>query len=236
MTRRHPTLLALAVTAALGGTVTWAAPASTRPATTRPAADRLASSRPSASTAEAAAATPDTTPKPMAVAFVPLLRRSIFVKGSQTIRPAGDTGGLGAGTVKPPTPASPESTLVFTGVILSGDHSDALIEDTAGRKVFTVKAGDPIATGRVTGITFDDLTYQPAGRAGVHIQVGQTFEGKAAAPTDTVPSADGGPAPVTPGAAGPGTPSTLGVTSGMSADDILARMKKRREQEKAAGR
>jgi hypothetical protein len=172
----------------------------------------------------AAAAPPvivSTTPLPMSAAFSAVRYRSIFVKGEQSLRPDG------GGYTRPayvPTPSRPQASLVFNGVIVVGDRADAMIEDTNAHRVFTVRVGELLAGGRVLAITFDNLDYQDGGKL-TRVAIGQTLEGTAATSLpDAAPTATGGPPP--PDAAG-----TLGNTVGMSPEDILARMKRRRQME-----
>jgi hypothetical protein len=163
--------------------------------------------------------------------YAVLRSRSIFVKGDQTItsdsspgRSNTDSGGLSG---------HPGSALVFNGVIMVGDQANAMIEDTGSNQVSLVKAGDPIAAGKVSAITFDDLTYEVNGQE-KHVSLGQNMDGvvpatvAAAAPT-TMP---GGGSPPTDGSgasAGASGPPSSG--SGASPEEILARMRAKRNQE-----
>ena len=233
----------LAVVAAGLGVAAWAAPATTGP-TTGPAASPATTAKPtaepdrwdrrrgrdrrtpevtSAAPAGAAAATSvDTTPKPMSRAYAVLEQRSIFVKGYQGIGPP-------PGPVNPPgpyipaTPPRPEASLVYRGYINDGGQSTALMEDTNAHSAFTVGVGGAVATGHVTDITFDALDYVSRGHT-THVTVGQSLDGVAApAGADAAPTS--APSPGAP----PG--SSLGNTNGMSPDDLLTRMRKRREAE-----
>ena len=247
------TVVSVAVAAAaIGvGVAAWAAPSATQPTTgpaSQPAADagrRDGRARhdhrdrqPSGPTAVAVApAAIDTTPKPMSSKFDVVRSRSIFVRGYQ---------GIGRNPDRPtdrpfsqPTPSRPEESLVLRGVTIEGDEADALVEDTSANKVLTVGVGGAIATGKVTAISFDSLDYQARGHT-THVGLGQTLDGTAAAPT-TAPAAavtfttgnPGGAAPPANGTAAPVAPPppSIGKTAGLSADDLLARMKKRREEE-----
>ncbi len=219
MTRAHPyrtpVWIAAAVTAAAAGLAARAAAVATAEppaAATRPAAAPPADPPP----------TVNTRPQPMSAAFSAVRYRSIFVKGEQAL--AGDDPGRRPRDVGPVVPPDPRAVMVFNGVTLAGDRPDAMIEDTSARRVFSVRVGDLVAGGRVLAITFDDIEYQAGGKV-LHVAVGQTLEGQPAPAGDTAPpTAGGGPAPADPA-------GTLGNTVGLSTDDILARMKRRRQQE-----
>jgi hypothetical protein len=175
-----------------------------------------------------------------------LQTRSIFIKGNQSVAVADNTPrrttptGFGVGR--------PESSLVFNGVTVTDSETDALIEDTSSHKVSTVHPGDPIAGGKISAVTFDDLTYDVNGSS-KHVAIGQNLDGidavyndSGSTPSST--SSTGGPAPTSPAggtAQAPGnTPppaanAGIPIPSGASAEDILARMKARRAAE-AAGK
>jgi hypothetical protein len=116
-----------------------------------------------------------------------LQSRSIFVKGNQTV----------ASDSRPPAPqlngplsGRPEASLVFNGVIIVNDEADAMVEDLSTQIVTKVRTGDPIAGGRVSGISFDDLAYSANGRT-LHVAIGQNLEGVTAvvAPPPPTPAA-----------------------------------------------
>jgi len=158
--------------------------------------------------------------------------RSIFIKGDQRTAGSGprSTGENASGGIFPNRQAS---ALIFNGVILVNDEALAMVEDSATGTVVKVHAGDQISGGKVTGITFGDLAYEANGQM-KHVEIGQNLEGRApsndsyssattAAPTSM--SAGGAPA-------GGGVTSPPGSsTSGMSPDDILAKLKARRAAE-----
>jgi hypothetical protein len=156
-------------------------------------------------------------------AYAVLKTRSIFVKGNQSIaeevRPSTYTrGGLSD---------KQANLLVFNGVILVNDEPDALVEDLTTHEVVKVRPGDAIAGGRVSAITFDDLAYELGGTI-KHVAIGENLEGAIASVN---PFAPGGSTtlpttgPVTGGSTG--TPS-IGSTNNLSQDDIIARLKARR--------
>ena len=236
MSQSHPYRWAAvaAVAAGLAVISAWAAPStapSTAPVPTTAQAAPWASSvgwsrrdrgRSAPLTATTSPAIASTTPTPMSPAFSAVQYRSIFLKGSQEIGHVRDPYASRGGDTRPPP--SPQSVLVFNGVTLVGDRADAMIEDTSAHKVFSVRAGEMLAGGRVAAITFDNLDYQHNGKV-TRVGLGQTLEGTDAAPGSTVAPATG----ANPAAAD--SAPTLGNTTGMSPEDILARMKKRRQQE-----
>ena len=209
--------------AALTVITAWAAPSSapSSPSAARPLVAASPASRPAVAAAAAPTMMVSTTPLPMSAAFAVVQTRSIFVKGEQSLRT--DRGG-GYGTPSLPQPYHPQASLVFNGVTVVGDRADAMIEDTNAHKVFTVRVGELLAGGRVLAITFDNLDYMYGGKM-TRVAIGQTLEGRAAADLPAVaPTAGGGPPPAD-------SAGTLGNTVGMSPEDILARMKRRRQQE-----
>ena len=242
-THRRAAVVAAAVAAAAGvAVIALAASPSTSPsssatmttaanATSRPTAAVSGHGRSSHHSRSSPTATPlpevavSTATQPMATAFSAVRYRSIFVRGDQSI------GSTGTRIRDYPTslPPPPQASLVFNGVTFVGDRADAMIEDTNAHKVFTVRVGELLAGGRVQAITFDNLDYLNGGKL-VRVALGQTLEGMSPSSLpDAAPVAGGGPAPAD--AAG-----TLGNTVNMSPEDILAKMKKRRQQEMGGGK
>ena len=241
LSRRLAAWGTVAVAAAGVAVAAWAAPSggpTTAPSTSRPAADgdryhggshhdRHASADDAGAVAPAVV---DITPKPMSPAFSVVEYRSIFVRGNQTIGHATETS-HGTRTYPPPVPPRPEASLVFRGVVFTGTDAEAMIEDVANRKAFTVAEGGPVATGRLTGITFDALDYLSHGKT-THVALGQTLDGTSApAGDDAAPTS--APSPTGGGGSNSGTggTSTLGDLRNVSPQDILERMRKRREAE-----
>ncbi len=152
---------------------------------------------------------------PMSKQYSILETRSIFVKGH-----AADTthSNIDHGTPPPmPTtwPSAPrqESSLLFTGVIISSQQTLALVEDTVSGRVMTVKTGDPLGPGKVTKISLDELQYQSATKQMV-IKIGQNLEGNAVTP----------PAPT-------GSTGADSGSGGGGASDILEKMRAKRAAE-----
>ncbi len=163
--------------------------------------------------------------------IAPLRTRSIFIKGNQTVT-TNDGPSSGRSARTGPLVDRPESSLVFNGVTIVDEEADALIEDLYTHKVNMVRPGDAIAGGKVSEITFSDLIYEAHG-VSKHVAIGQnldavdaTFTDTAAVPT-TNPVATGVSTPVSPA----GTSAPRSMQGNASAEDILARMKAKRQQE-----
>ncbi len=228
------TAAALAVLTALAAPFATTAPASptTRPvasSTTQPSppsqptVDRSVAAAARAAVASTPSVVASIKPTRMSSAFDSVTVRSIFLKGEQRIGRSGRDDGPRSFLTAPPY--DPRANLVFRGFTQNGDRTDAMIEDTGANKIFSVRVGELLAGGRVLAIGFDTLDYQYGGKL-TRVALGQTLEGTAASvastdPPTTAPS-PGGPVDAAP---------PLGTTAGMSAEDILARMKKRRQME-----
>jgi hypothetical protein len=161
--------------------------------------------------------------------------RSIFIKGNQTIAGSGPRSSGESSSGSSIFPNRQASALIFNGVILVNGEALAMVEDSNSGTVVRVHAGDSISGGRVTGITFDDLAYEASGQT-KHVEIGQNLEGQAASSSGYSNSPVAG-APTTMPAGGPtpaGVTSPPGSsTSGMSQEDILAKLKARRAAESA---
>ena len=166
----------------------------------------------------------------MTADYAVLLNRSIFLKGRQvTARGSGVGGGNAGSTGVAPTtlPVAadaprPEGHLVLNGVTLVGAEKYAFVEDAPAGKVTKVRVGERIASGKVSAITFDAIDYDSNGKV-TRVNIGQNLNGVQAAPPSTRPagadaSASGGGTAPAPPAGGPG-------------DDMLARLRARRQQE-----
>ncbi len=98
----------------------------------------------------------------------------------------------------------PEASLVFKGVIQSGDEYLAFFEDTAAKSVTRKKVGEPVARGRIKSMDLDGLVYEGS-EGSKRIEVGQNLNGETPPPppppaTQPVGGPPGGEAP--PGARG----------------------------------
>lgn len=111
--------------------------------------------------------------------------------------------------VKTDGPPRPEAGLAFRGAGLLDDQYTALVEDLGSKAVRRLKAGEPVAAGKVKAITLSYLEYEAGGKV-ARIAVGQNLAGATVPPPTTAPSAPppGGP----PG--GPGNPNGPGGPNG----------------------
>jgi hypothetical protein len=158
-------------------------------------------------------------------------QRSIFIKGNQNI--AVDT------TPRPPErPRTAytgihENQLIFNGVTIVNDHPEAFVEDLRSNVVGTVKIGDSVAGGTVAAINFDDLAYLVDGKVR-HVGLGDDFTGNTAFSSVAVTPTTGPAALSEAGRVvgnGASIPAAVAAPSGLSSEDILARMKAKRAQE-----
>ena len=188
------------------------AAAGTRNQTTNPstnATTSTAASQASLSVRSVAAA------KVMPKDFALLVSRSVFVHGRMPdIQNSGNSNGAAASV-----PPRPETALLFNGATNADGELVAFVEDTTAGKVLKLKVGDPVARGKVAGITLDSFDYDSAGRR-QRIALGQNLDGEAGTATSrptTSASPSGSSGPLTPGGTGP--------------MDMLERMRQKRAQE-----
>jgi hypothetical protein len=157
--------------------------------------------------------------------YAVLKTRSIFIKGNQIVLPENS---------HPPFIPSNNnglankrsSSLVFNGVIVMGDEPNAMIEDQSSNgTVSLLRVGDRLAAGRLSSVTFDDITYEANGTQ-KRIFLGQNMDGEtptvAVAPPPAPPSTQ-------PGAAGAAPAGTAPAAGG--GDDVLAKMRAKRNAE-----
>ena len=111
-----------------------------------------------------------------------LLTRSIFASGGKPE----------AGATAAAPPASPEAALSLKGVVQEDQQFTAFIEDVPARRTLELRVGDPVARGRIVGITLHELEYESAGRL-TRVAIGQPLSG-ASAPT-TGPAVEAPAAP-----------------------------------------
>lgn len=182
---------------------------------------------------------PTTQPKVMSSKYNVLMYRSIFSR--ERSRGGGDGSSGWGGQPATTTSASlastnpssssqstgPESALSLKGVALQDGEFVAFIEDASASRTLLLKQGDSIARGRVKLITLDGLDYDASGRV-LHIDVGQNLEGGVA-----VNGSGPAPSAASPGGATPGVSAPAGSAPGGGGDDVLARMRRRRQQEGA---
>ena len=157
-----------------------------------------------------------------------LLTRSIFARGGNAtplparLRP----GGGGAAEARTPEHSGPkqepESPFVFRGAMRQDGQFIAFIEDTATGKTQRVSADERIGGGTVRQITLDRLTYESHNKTR-DVPVGSTLDGS---------SAQTQPHPTTQPSNG-GTASGAAPAPASPEDEILEKMRKRRQQEEA---
>ncbi len=120
---------------------------------------------------------------------------------------------------------TPEEAFVFNGVTQTDEGAEAFIENLSTKKVSLVRVGQSIATGKITGISIHTLQYTAGGKS-IRIEIGQNLAGVVAEPSTAVSTASTTqPADAPAGMPGASPPIPGGT------DDILERMRKRREAE-----
>jgi hypothetical protein len=154
-----------------------------------------------------------------------LTDKNIFVRNRPPTR-RGSTPSRGS------SPRRPEESMVLTGVAIQEGRHVAFIEDTARRSTQRLVTGDAVLGGKVAGIDFNGLEFEPGGGGQrAHIAVGRNFLGAVATAA---------PPPATASTTGP-SPSTAPAGSGTgaaapppAADDanlsVLERLKRARER------
>jgi len=170
---------------------------------------------------------PELRPKPIAIEYDVLLHRSIFIRGRQGVYDPGEVGnrqyvGTDTGPTTSPTTTqatvvawSPENVMVFNGASNANGQLVAFIENTSLNSIARFQVGDSVATGKIIGITLDQLDYSVGGRV-THVMLGQNLSGVDTQVLTTQPVTSG---------AGPSS----GPSGG--ADDVLERLRRRRLQE-----
>jgi hypothetical protein len=138
-----------------------------------------------------------------------LLSRSVFLNqpGQRVGRPTDSGGGA---------PRSFEASLTFRGVMREGSQSVAFIDD--GNSTRRLKVGDKIGRGEIREISLNQLFYQVGDRT-IPVDIGMNLTGTGIMTSTTQPSASSGTQ----------TASTSPGSSG--GDDVVERMRKRRQQE-----
>lgn len=134
---------------------------------------------------------PNLKPRPISSDYYVLLRRSIFIRGSQRVFDPGDGYGNGlsrgypttsgpttdSSSTQPMTPIwSPENVMVFNGASNANGQMVAFIENTSLNSIARFQVGDSVATGKITAITLDQLDYSVNGRV-THVLIGQNLFG-----------------------------------------------------------
>jgi hypothetical protein len=163
-----------------------------------------------------------------------LIERNIFSRNRpQRYIPIGGSRDSGEKKFAPP---SEETSYVLTGVIREDGKYAAFIENSRTGATVKAKVGDAVARGKITAIHIDGLTYESEGKS-LALQVGKTLSGeKPGSRSARSSSEDGKASGDRKGSGGPKIAESAGEKPAESAEsssteDILARMKKRREME-----
>jgi len=107
-----------------------------------------------------------------------LTSQNIFLKDRRSGRGPRSTGPSSSGPVDPfhDLRATPEASLVLTGVVFEDGDYRAFIEETREGKVLRLSVGDSIARGKITMIDIDTAVYESNGKSTI-INVGTTLTG-----------------------------------------------------------
>ena len=149
---------------------------------------------------------------------------------------------------QPPKPIDTDQYFVLLGIGLEGPQYTAFFEDSRAGKILQVSPGGVVGNGRLRAVNLDSVQYDRGGKFRI-VKVGCTLTGvqaasmefTAPAPSPT-PAAAPAPAAPTPTAAPRTAPATTQPTTAPSAgvapapvpdglQDILERMRLRRQQE-----
>jgi hypothetical protein len=179
---------------------------------------------------------PNLKPKPYPNQYGALLRRSIFIHGSQGVRdPWHNPDDLSRpsdnGPIRPSNPnPNAEGVLVFNGASDVDGQLVAFVENTGMNQISRYHVGDAVgqgAQGKIAGITLDSIDYQ-VGTKITHVMLGQNLYGQETQVLTTQPVAGSGGFGTSSSSGGPttGPSSTPGGT-----DSVLERLRKRRMQE-----
>ena len=113
----------------------------------------------------------------------------------------------------------PEKALLFNGATDADGELVACVEDTTAGRVLKLRVGDPVARGKVAGITLESCDYDSVGKVR-RVTLGQNLDGEAGMATSRPTMSASAPGASGPPAAG-GAPPT----------DILERLRLKRAQE-----
>ena len=142
-----------------------------------------------------------------------LLTRSVF--SNETDRRAS----RGPGSGQTDGARSYESSLTFRGAMREGSQFVAFIEDNGSNRTMRLKIGEKLGRGEIRQISLNQIIYQ-VGELATPVEIGGTLSGTGIASTTQ-------PAPSSIGQAASASPSSS-TTGG---DDLLERMRKRRQLE-----
>lgn len=150
-------------------------------------------------------------------------------------------------TPQPPKPVDTDQYIVLLGIGLEGPQYTAFFEDSKAGKILQVLTGDVVGKGRLRAVNLDSVQYDRGGKFSI-VKVGYTLTGTQAAsmgfatPAPSASAAASGtsrsgsstPTSTAPATTQPTTAPSTGATSAPVSDglqDILERMRQRREQE-----
>jgi len=143
--------------------------------------------RSSGVSSSASPVTDDNTDKASFDRYRVLSEHNIFTKNRRpTSRPSENSR-----TDRPPV--KPEVAFVLTGCVIQDDNKyAAFVENAQTGVTLKVSPGDPVATGKVTGIGFDFLEYETAGQR-TRVEIGHNFTGSMASLANIVLAPTTGP-------------------------------------------
>ena len=182
-----------------------------------------------------------------------LTDRNIFDRNRRppVVRPPRIEGSRPTITPQPPRPVDTDQYIVLLGIGLEGPQYTAFFEDSKAGKILQVLTGDVVGKGRLRAVNLDSVQYDRGGQFRI-VKVGYTLTGTQAAsmgfamPAPSASAAASGTSrsgsstgssrtPTTaPATTQPTTAPSAGATSAPASDglqDILERMRQRREQE-----
>jgi len=167
--------------------------------------------------------------------------RSIFQKGSHVTRGFDSPTRSGLSSSSSSTPSAvpatatasvaPEESLVFEGAMETGNQFLAFVEDRNVGKMLMLQSGQSIARGKITAITLNTLDYVSDG-AVLHVQIGQNLRGEApTSPSDSTVSTGSAATPSSGTTSGDNSAAGAGGSTANGGNDILERLRRRRQQE-----
>jgi hypothetical protein len=182
-----------------------------------------------------------------------LTDRNIFDRNRRppVVRPPRIEGSRLTITPQPPKPVDTDQYIVLLGIGLEGPQYTAFFEDSKAGKILQVLTGDVVGKGRLRAVNLDSVQYDRGGKFST-VKVGYTLTGTQAAsmgfatPAPSASAAASGTSPsgssrltsiaptTGPATTQPTTAPSTGATSAPASDglqDILERMRQRREQE-----
>ncbi len=164
---------------------------------------------------------------PTADRYNVILRKNIFAKDRQNLNADGSTPPVVKTTVK--EPPKPEALTVLVGVVERDGKLSAMLENRGTGKTQVLHSGDSVAGGKIGTITLDSIEYSAANAgSAVTVSIGRTLEG-GAPPMAT--DAKTGESTATTSSASGGTAAPAVPAAPSGSNDILERMRKKRQEE-----